>query len=215
MVLFAIACGGGFALARVVSGQNLLPPQTPETGVLATLGTVGGSSEPLKLVPQHANASATANVSRDSEYTLSVPEGWQRFIASRKFSFGTSTVVQYISPDGRQSLRLERIPNFYEKYSEHDAIAAVRSSGSPDSFTFTRDPAQTPNGVEIMFRAVERAQSNSANPDAVITRATYALIKQSENTLWLLSLTVPAEQEDTASATFNQIAPTLSFPASS
>ncbi|WP_037366092.1 serine/threonine-protein kinase [Amycolatopsis orientalis] len=215
MVLFALACGGGFALARVVSGQDLLPPQSPQTGVLSTAGTVGGSAQPLKLVPQHANASATANVTRDSEYTLSVPEGWQRFIASRKSTFGTSTVVEYISPDGRQSLRLERIPNFYEKYSEADAMAALRSSGSQDSFTFTREPVRTNNGTEVMFRAVERAQSNSANPDAVITRATFALIKQSENTLWLLSLTVPAEQEDTASATFHQISPTLSFPAAS
>ncbi|MGV9295855.1 serine/threonine-protein kinase [Amycolatopsis sp. NPDC003676] len=215
MVLFALACGGGFALARVVSGQNLLPPQSPETGVLATLGTVAGSSEPLKLVPQHGNASATANVSRDSEYTVSVPEGWKRFIASRKSAYGASTVVQYLSPDGRQSLRLERIPNFYEKYSLNDAMAALRSSGSQDSFNFTREPVQTNNGVEVMFRAVERAQSRSANPDAVITRATYALIKQADNTLWLLSLTVPAEQEDTGSATFNQIAPTLSFPATS
>ncbi len=215
MVLFALACGGGFALARVVSGQNLLPPQGVETGTLATAGTVGGSSEPLKLIPQHANASSTANVTRDSEYTLSVPEGWKRFIASRKSTFGTSTVVQYVSPDGRQSLRLERIPNFYEKYSIGDAMTALRSSGSPDSFNFTREPVQTPNGTEVMFRAVERAQTHSANPDAVITRATYALIKQSENTLWLLSLTVPAEQEDTGSATFDQIAPTLSFPAAS
>ncbi|EFL04931.1 serine/threonine kinase [Streptomyces sp. AA4] len=211
MVLFALACGGGFALARVVSGQNLLPPQAPESGVLATVGTVGGSSQPLKLVPQHANASSTANVTRDSEYTLSVPEGWQRFIASRKSTYGTSTVVQYISPDGRQSLRLERIPNFYEKYSLGDALSALRSSGSQDSFTFARGPAQTPNGTEVMFRAVERAQSNAS----AITRATFALLKQSDNTLWLLSLTAPAEQEDTASTTFSQIAPTLSFPATS
>ncbi|MGW7538013.1 serine/threonine-protein kinase [Amycolatopsis sp. NPDC054798] len=215
MVLFAIACGGGFALARVVSGQNLLPPQTPETGVLATLGTVAGSSEPLKLVPQHGNASGTANVSRDSEYTVSVPEGWKRFIASRKSIFGTSTVVQYISPDGRQSLRLERIPNFYEKYSEHDAVEALRLASSQDSFTIAQPEHQTPNGTELTYRAVERAQSRSAKPDAVITRATFALIKQSGNAAWLLSLTVPSEQEDTGSATFDQIAPTLSFPASS
>ncbi|NEC54213.1 serine/threonine protein kinase [Amycolatopsis rubida] len=211
LVLFALACGGGFALARVVSGQNLLPPQGPAVGGLAAPGTVAESSQPLNLIPQQANASSTANVTRDSEYTLSVPEGWKRFIASRKSVFGTSTVVQYISPDGRQSLRLERIPNFYEKYSLGDAMAALRSSGSQDSFNFTRDPAQTANGTEVMFRAVERAQSNAT----AITRATFALVKQSDNTLWLLSLTVPAEQEDTAANTFSQIAPTLSFPATS
>ncbi|XHU11824.1 serine/threonine-protein kinase [Amycolatopsis sp. WGS_07] len=215
MLLFAVACGGGFALARVVSGQDLLPPQKMSTGVLGTLGTVEGSSTPPKLLPQHGNASATANVSRDSEYTVSVPEGWQRFIASRKSTYGTSTVVQYVSTDGRQSLRLERIPNFFERYSEGDAIEALKLSSSQDSFTSAREAHETANGTELAYRTAERAPGPEGKAGPVITRTTFALIKQSGNALWLLSLTVPTEQEDSSSGLFAQIAPTLSFPASS
>ncbi|GAA3539692.1 serine/threonine-protein kinase [Amycolatopsis ultiminotia] len=222
VVLFLVAGVGGFALARVASGQPLLPLQN--SGVPG-VAPVEEPQKPLKLVGRQGNASATANVSRDSAYTVSVPENWQRFIASRRSAIGPSAVVQYLSPDGRQSLRLERFAGFLAKHSEEDYVNSLPPKAAEDAFTIAQGPAKTANGTELAYRTVERAQgkpsgeppeqTTNQEPTGAITRATFALLKSAGNDLWVLALTVPSEQEDTAAGTFDKIEPTLSLPGAS
>ncbi|WP_020662596.1 serine/threonine-protein kinase [Amycolatopsis benzoatilytica] len=214
VLLFAIAVGGGFALARVASGQDLFPPKSQHLRQASAPGTPGAASTPLKFVPQQGNASSNANVTRDSQYTLSVPADWPRFIAARKSSFGASTVVQYVSPDGRQSLRLELIPKFFQSFSEKDAVEALKQSSSQDSLYNVRAPDRTSYGTELAFRTAERGQDRSSNPAAGIVRTTYGLLKQAGDSLWLLSLTTPGEQEEAGAKTFAQIEPTLAVAGS-
>ncbi|WP_328612308.1 serine/threonine protein kinase [Amycolatopsis sp. NBC_00345] len=214
VVLFLAAAGGGFALARVASGQELLPPAGMTDGTEAPGGTTL-PPEPLKLVPQKGDASDTANATADSLYTVSIPDGWKRFVAGRTSKLGPSTIVQYVSPDGRQSLRLERFPGYFKTRSTDDYLKSLPETYGPESFTIVQGPATTAGGTDLMYRNVEHAtsprQQESSTP---ITRATFASLRQAEGNLWVLSLTVPSEQEDTAAGTFNEIAPTLTFPSS-
>ncbi|HWD06561.1 MAG TPA: serine/threonine-protein kinase [Amycolatopsis sp.] len=212
VVLFLIAGVGGFALARVISGQSVVPP----TGSAAPAGTgaAAQSTAPGKLVPQTGNASATANVSRDSQYTVSVPEGWQRFVSDRTTSIGPAVVVEYVSPDGRWSLRLERYAGYFPQHTTRDYERYLSTSTDPDSFAFAQRPSATSAGVEMTYRTVEHSEPRGGGEDdKTITRATFAVLKQSNNALWAVSLTVPVEIEDSGAATWDRIEPTVSFPA--
>ncbi|WP_326838190.1 serine/threonine-protein kinase [Amycolatopsis rhabdoformis] len=213
VVLFLIAGVGGFALARLISGQPVLPP----AGSAAPAGSAGNPEPPaeVKLVQQRGNASETANASRDTEYVVSVPEGWQRFVAGRTSnSLGSSTVVQYLSPDGHQSLRIERFPSYLRKHKLSEYESSLQSAAGPKSFSFARGPVQTQAGVEMTYRTVEHSQPRGTDTDSGpgITRTTYALLKTSNDALWVVSLTVPTEIEDGGTKTWSMIEPTLSFP---
>lgn len=214
VVLFAVAGGGGFALARLVSGQQLLPPAGSPAGG-GNPPTVTPPPSPPKLVPQKGDASDTANATPDSLYTVSVPDGWKRFAAGRTSQqLGPSMVVQYVSPDGRQSLRLERYPGFYKSHSTDDYLTNLQTTYSPDTYTVAQPPTPTDDGVELTYRNVEHAPAKAKDQTGAITRATFTSLRQVDANLWVLSLTVPSEQEDTAAATFHQILPTLSFTGS-
>ncbi|MGW4483662.1 serine/threonine-protein kinase [Amycolatopsis sp. NPDC004368] len=210
VVLFLIAGVGGFALARLISGQPLVPP----AGSAAPAGSANTTEAPaqLKLVPQHGNASETANATRDTEYVISVPEGWQRFIAGRiSNNLGSSTVVQYVSPDGHLSLRIERFPGYLAKHDESDYEASLQAAG-PNSFNFVVPPTKTDAGTELKYRTSEHSQPGRRGSDSGITRTTFALLKTSNDSLWAVSLTVPAEIENVGGPTWDQIKKTLSFP---
>jgi hypothetical protein len=214
VVLFLVAGGGGFALARVASGQELLPAAGLPDGTEAPKGTTLPPA-PVKLVPQKGDAGDTANATADSQYTLSVPDGWKRFVAGRTSKLGPSTIVQYVSPDGRQSLRLERFPGYFKSHSTDDYLKSLPETYGPDSFTIAQNPTSTADGVDLTYRNGEHATvSRKQEPTTAIIRATFASLRQVDGNLWVLSLTVPAEQEDTAVETFHDIAPTLTFPSS-
>ncbi|MFD2490322.1 serine/threonine-protein kinase [Amycolatopsis jiangsuensis] len=218
VVLFLVAGGGGFALARVLSGQSLLPETLSGAPGYAPIER---PQTPAKLVSRQGNASATANVSRDSAYRLSVPEDWRRFIASRRSSaLGTSAVVQYISPDGRQSLRLERFENFTSKHSTSDYLASLNPSPgkNPETFSIAQPATGTADGITLTYRTAESTEVQGEphrSSGGSATRATFALLKEADSDLWVLSLTVPVEQEDTAGGTFGRIRPTLSLTGAS
>ncbi|MEV0065071.1 MULTISPECIES: serine/threonine-protein kinase [unclassified Amycolatopsis] len=212
VVLFLVAGIGGFALARLISGQSLIPPAGSATSAGAPGATVPPPQD-VNLVQQRGHASETANSTRDTEYVISVPEGWQRFIAGRSSnSVGASTVVQYVSPDGHQSLRIERFPNFLKKHDVADYEGSLRASADPGGFAFAKVPVQTDAGTEMIYRTVEHGDSAQRGPDSSITRTTFALLKTSGESLWAVSLTVPPEIEPDGAETWDRIKQTLSFP---
>lgn len=205
ILFFLAAAGGGFALARTVGGQPLLPPTSqthqPSSGVEVP-------AKPAELVSVSGDASIANGTGGD--YRVSVPSGWQKFIAPHSTKVGPTAVVQYLSPDGRQVLRLERLADFYPRgYQTADYITWLKQSLPEESVVFPAEPLNGTNGVQLLYRAPERANPGERQ-GTTITRSTFLYMLQAGDSLWLLSVTAPAEQETSARTDlFERIAPTL------
>ncbi|HET6708508.1 serine/threonine-protein kinase [Amycolatopsis sp.] len=207
ILLFLLAAGGGFALARAVGGQSLLPPdaapRTPSNGVTDVPAP--------SLVQQSGDASyATGN---GGQFGLQVPEGWQKFVAPHTTSkFGASTAVQYVSPDGRRSLRVERLAKYFTQYSDDgEYIGWLRESYPGNAFVLD-GPTPLPGGKgsTLTYRLAEGGTLPEGNGGGG-TRVTFMNLVQAGTSLWILSVTVPAEQENSGRQdVFDRVAGTLS-----
>ncbi|AGM03497.1 serine/threonine-protein kinase [Amycolatopsis keratiniphila] len=193
VVLFLLAAGGGFVLARAVGGQDLRPPEKLQQG--DTIVT----QPPPKLITQQGDAS-TVNGLKGGRFSLGVPEGWQKFVAPHVTKGLPSTVVQYVSADGRQTIRVERLSGFLadspaQAYfswlrSQHPEIAPI---GGP-----TTVPGRGDGSLRYTYRTTERASGNRDAPNESITRTTYMDLFGGGSDLWILSVTSPIEQENSA-----------------
>ncbi|WP_410569329.1 serine/threonine-protein kinase [Amycolatopsis sp. cmx-4-61] len=207
ILLFLLAAGGGFALARAVGGQSLLPPAA------APRSTSNGVTEvpPPSLVQQSGDASyVTGN---GGQFGLQVPEGWQKFVAPHTTTkFGASTAVQYVSPDGRRSLRVERLAKYFAQYPD-DGEYITWLKGSYLDNTFVLDgPVPLPGGKgsTLTYRLAEGGTLPESDRSGG-TRVTFMNLTQAGTSLWILSVTVPAEQENSGRRdVFDRVAPTLS-----
>ncbi|GAB3153820.1 serine/threonine-protein kinase [Amycolatopsis sp. NPDC004378] len=205
VLLFLVAAGGGFALARTVGGQSLFPPAAAPAGT---------PNEPTEvpapnLVSQTGNGSYTNG--DGGQFTLDVPEGWQRFVAPHNTKFGLSLAIQYVSPDGRRSLRLERLTKYFAQFDNDDEyIAWLKQSNADNGLVFF--PTQKMpdgKGTSLTYRVTEGA----ALPQGEQTggaRVTFANLIEAGTSLWVLSVTAPAVQETAAREdVFDRVAPTL------
>ncbi|WP_206788110.1 serine/threonine-protein kinase [Amycolatopsis sp. MtRt-6] len=207
ILLFLLAAGGGFALARAVGGQSLLPPdaapRTPSNGVTDVPAP--------SLVQQSGDASyATGN---GGQFGLQVPEGWQKFVAPHTTSkFGASTAVQYVSPDGRRSLRVERLAKYFTQYpDDSEYIGWLRESYPGNAFVLD-GPTPLPGGKgsTLTYRLAEGGTLPEGNGGGG-TRVTFMNLVRASTSLWILSVTVPAEQENSGRQdVFDRVASTLS-----
>ena len=128
ILLFVVAAGGGFALARTVGGESLLPPDAEPRGT---------SNGPTQVPPPalvHQTGDASYATGSGGQFGLDVPDGWQKFVAPHNTRFGVSTVVQYVSPDGRRSLRLERMEQYLPKHSTDEYLDYLRQSYPEEAF---------------------------------------------------------------------------------
>ncbi|MEV4148318.1 serine/threonine-protein kinase [Amycolatopsis sp. NPDC049691] len=205
ILLFLLAAGGGFALARTVGGQSLLPPAAEPAA------TSNGPTQvpPPTLVHQTGNGSYLTN--DGGQYALDVPEGWQKFVAPHNTKFGLSLVVQYVSPDGRRSLRLERLAKYFDQSENYDDyIGWLRQSYQGNSFELF-PPSNSPDGkgVTLTYRLAEGGTLPQQDGSGG-TRVTFMKLIQAGTSLWLLSVTVPAEQESAGQQdVFEPVAKTL------
>ncbi|KFZ82622.1 serine/threonine protein kinase [Amycolatopsis sp. MJM2582] len=193
VVLFLLAAGGGFVLARAVGGQDLRPPEKLQQG--DTIIT----QPPPKLITQQGDAS-TVNGLKGGRFSLGVPEGWQKFVAPHITRGVPSTVVQYVSPDGRQVIRVERLSGFLAESpppayfswlrSQHPEIAPI---GGP-----TTVPGRGDDSQRYTYRTTERATGNRDAVNESITRTTYMDLFSGGTDLWILSVTSTIEQENSA-----------------
>ncbi|GHG17396.1 MULTISPECIES: serine/threonine-protein kinase [Amycolatopsis] len=206
ILLFLLAAGGGFALARTVGGQSLLPPAAAPP---PTSNGVTDVPAPT-LVQQSGDASyVTGN---GGQFGLQVPEGWQKFVAPHTTTkFGASTAVQYVSPDGRRSLRVERLAKYFTQFpGDGEYIAWLKGSYPANAFQLY-DPTPLPGGKgsTLTYRLAEGGTLPEAGRGGG-TRVTFMNLVQAGSSLWILSVTVPAEQESSGQDVFSRIAPTLS-----
>jgi serine/threonine protein kinase len=206
ILLFLLAAGGGFALARTVGGQSLLPPAAEPTG------TSNGPTQvpPPTLVHQTGNGSALNN--DGGQYGLDVPEGWQRFVAPHNTKFGLSLAVQYVSPDGRRSLRLERLAKYFDQFDSYeDYIGWLRGSYQGSELElFTPSKSADGKSATVTYRLAEGGTLPQGDGGSGGTRVTFVKMVQAGTSLWILSVTVPVEQESAGQKdVFDRVAPTL------
>ncbi|MEU0789642.1 serine/threonine-protein kinase [Amycolatopsis sp. NPDC005961] len=205
ILLFLLAAGGGFALARTVGGQPLLPPAAEPTS------TPNGPTQvpPPTLVHQTGNGSALNN--DGGQYDLDVPEGWQRFVAPHNTKFGLSLVIQYVSPDGRRSLRLERLGKYFDQTDSYDDYITWLQQSYPDNAFELSETSTAPDhkSATLAYRLGE-AGTLPQNEGTGGTRVTFMKMVEAGTSLWLLSVTVPVEQESAGREdVFDRVAPTL------
>ncbi|WP_442785331.1 serine/threonine-protein kinase [Amycolatopsis sp. H20-H5] len=212
ILVFLIAAGGGFYLARTVGGQSLAPPEAQPDGISA-------SPPPPPLLVQARGDASNVNGIKGGQFTLDVPFGWQKFVAPHQTRLGSSTVVQYVSTDGQQVIRVERFANYFTGPRRlNDYLSWVQSASTASTYIpFGNEEKLTGrSGIRVSYRTIERASdgtqpqgSSDSSPDSV-RRTTYADLFQEGSSLWVLSVTAPTEQETTARTyVFERIEPKL------
>ncbi|WP_256475963.1 serine/threonine-protein kinase [Amycolatopsis sp. WQ 127309] len=201
ILLFLVAAGGGFALARTVGGESLLPPAAEPRP------PANGPTEvpPPELVRQSGDANVATGV-KGGEFGLGVPKGWQKFVAPHDTRFGLSTVVQYVSDDGRRAIRLERLTNYFGDYpGDQPYIDQLKQLYPSDGFQLF-PPQPLANGTTLTFRTTDSGASSS------VTRVTFMNLLKAGSSLWIFSVTAPTEQEDaTRKDVFEPVAQSLTI----
>jgi hypothetical protein len=209
IVLFCGAAGGGFALARVVGGEPVLPPATTSQQTHAP----APSTKVPDLELQTGDA-ATVNGVQGGGYAVSVPAGWMRFVEERAIDADLrSTRIYYVSNDGRQMLTVER---FYGYFPDHSTNDYVDSLADDENQTYTKsDPTPVKGldggqpGAQLTYRTKTRAE-NLAPGARNLNRVTFANLLPLGGDLWVLAVTVPVDQEDTGrSQLFDRITQTF------
>lgn len=214
IVLFVAAAAGGFALSRYVGGEPLLPPEQTSASPTTNQDTED-DAEALK--PTTDNA-ATVTGAQGGGFALPVPADWVKFVEEiSDKELTNSTRVFYVSTDGTQLLTVERLAGYYPDHEIKEYLAQLRSK-KPDVSVDIVDqvpiagldnagpyePAQ-----EVKYRATTNAQELVPDDPAALNqnRVTFAYLLPYVGDLWVVSMTVPIEQEDSGDRLFDKIAP--------
>jgi eukaryotic-like serine/threonine-protein kinase len=211
LALFVGGAVGGFALTRAVGHRPLTPPPTEPT-----------TQAPSAVLPlqefaaQRADA-ATAKGKNGGAFTISVPKDWAKFVEQRAADkqLPESTRVHFLSLDGTQEVTVERFADFYPDNSMSTYVSLLQSGGSVWPATsvekvHTAAAKGTPGGrepaLDLTYRTVDRIGSSGEGAN----RSTTARLIANGDDLWVVSLTVPIQQEDNGHAKlFPQIAPSF------
>jgi eukaryotic-like serine/threonine-protein kinase len=220
VLLFFAASAGGFALARYVADKPLLPPSK---SVVQQPPSSTSSSAPDPLRTRSGNAT-TVKGEQGGGYSLPVPLDWVEFVEEiRDEKYVDSTHVYYLSPDGTQSLTVERLARFYEIPGRYniDTYLGRLAQQSPDvridrvsdtatkGFETNGGPPPPEPAREVVYRSTANAQVLVPNDPGALdqNRVTYARLIPYAGDLWVVSVTVPIEQEDSGDRLFDRIAP--------
>jgi serine/threonine protein kinase len=197
MLLFLVATGGGFALARTVGGQSILPPER-QSGLAAPAPT----SLP-RLVAQTGDAT-NANGISGAQFSIEVPDTWAKFVTQQASSrLPVSTLVQFVAPDGRQVIGVQRFGDYFPKHaSEDDYLTIMGTSFGAGNFVQVEKLPRPNGGVRVQYRTLEQGAAeprpkSGAGPSQSSWRTTFADVFRLGNSLWVVSVTVPVEQERT------------------
>jgi hypothetical protein len=214
VLFFFAAAGGGFALSRYVGGKSLLPPEQSETQV----STPPSDDKPDDLVTRSGNA-ATVTGAQGGGFSLPVPRSWVEFVEQiGDKEFVNSTRMYYVSPDGTQLLTVERLTDFYPDHDIQEYLDRLGSTSSDviNDVIDARDingldmngVAPPESAMELFYRVTIDANELAPDvPGAVDqNRVTYAHLLPYFGDLWVVSVTVPIDQEDSGGRLFRSIA---------
>jgi hypothetical protein len=212
VVFFFAAAGGGFALSRYVAGETLLPPEQQTIGPGPTESP---DNEANELATRSGNA-VTVKGAQGGGFDVLVPKDWVEFVEEvpdEKFVDGTQ--VFYVSPNGTQLLTVERLARFYtEGFTIQDYIDRLTDE-EPDVSVEIADRQPLPSdgstpepGLALNYRSTTNAKVLVPDdPNALDqNRVTFAHLIPYAGDLWVVSVTVPIEQESAGDRLFGQIA---------
>lgn len=197
VLLFAVAAGGGFALARVVGGADVLPPERTSTP------SSPRPEVPLGELQERTGDAATVAGAQGGGYRVRVPADWVRFVEERVAEELTSTRIYFVSPDGTRMLMIERVPGFYPN---HSIEGYVRTLSEQQNVTFEQTDRVSIRGIgpgepaqQLIYRTTAEAEKLApGDPRARnLNRVTFANLLPLDGDLWVVSVTVPVDQEDT------------------
>nr|WP_308211033.1 serine/threonine-protein kinase [Actinokineospora diospyrosa] len=201
VALFATAAVGGFALTRAVAGQPVLPVSAPVASQQA--------AAPLRELAVRTADAATLAGEQGGSFSVPVPGDWVKFVEQRSArTLPNSTRVHWVSPDGTSEIVVERFPNFYPKYAVEQYLR-VLSSRTP-GFRVVGN-TQLDNGTpepssQLTYRSVDAVAAGATGSD--VNRASIANVLPIDKDLWVVSVTVPIDQEDTGRrGLFARVAP--------
>jgi eukaryotic-like serine/threonine-protein kinase len=209
MVVFVTAATGGFAAARTLRGQSLLPPAP-----IPVAGPIIPTGAPVGELTARTGDAATVKGTGGGAFTIKVPQGWQMFVEERvPKNFPASTRVHYVSPDGKYELIVERIANFYTPPVQHTIAQYILSLQSTwpngdyvESGAVPLDKYPGEGGpqaaVQLRYRTVDFEK---------LRRSTFANVIPKQDDLWVVSLTAPTVVEDDETKLFEQITPSFGF----
>ncbi|MBB5906327.1 serine/threonine protein kinase [Actinoalloteichus hymeniacidonis] len=206
--LFLGAAAGGFAIARTVGGEAILPSTTQEH---RTDGAEDFSGE-----LQYQQRTGTATDSDPSQgisgrYSLDIPRGWVAFHEQGRAELGPDIRHRYLAEDGSRMISVQRLIDFYPDGRVADYIDTLSqpwsSSGELLMLGATTSPAP-PGGIEpdqsISYRRVEVGLTSNAD-QREIRRSTFANLLPRGDDLWVVSVTVPTETEGAGSRIYEHV----------
>jgi hypothetical protein len=205
-VLFAAAAAGGFALARFLGGMPVLPAQ-------AEGRTPGETPADQQLVLRKGEATMLKG-EPGAGFSIRVPANWTKFATQQAVgTLPSSTLIEFVSADGRRVLSIERFGEFFPNRTFDDYLQALRTSWPTDGFELV-DRERLRAGDTVFYRTVESAKSpEAAGPGArALGRTTFAQLREDGSNLWVVSVTVPTEQERGGRARlFDRLLPTFTI----
>ncbi|MGC7095724.1 serine/threonine-protein kinase [Amycolatopsis lurida] len=200
VLLFLAAAAGGFMLTRVMAAESLIPPSAPATPSvpappLAELVTRNGDATNLK--------GTTGGL-----FSVDVPRDWTPFVTQRAAKpLPPSTLVQYVSVDGRQTLSVERFANFFTSGKIDDYVAGLQIGWPSGAFRINEYTPTQGISEDLMLAYRTREDAPTAGS---MGRSTFAHVFRRGNSLWSVRVTVPTEQEDSGRRElFDRIHPTF------
>lgn len=199
LLLFLGAAAGGFALARIVGGVQLMPPQrTVATPQVAA---------PLSEFEVVTGTAATLAGAQGGGFSVPVPRDWTKFGEERVGTrLPNSTRVRFVSPDGTQELVIERFPGFYPKHRIKDYLGDLEARWPDGGYNEVSVIEITPRAGSEVDPPLQLTYRTSGATD--LSRQTFANLLPNGNDLWVVGVTVPVEAEDTGRTTlFDRIAP--------
>ena len=199
IVLFLAAAFGGFVAARVIAAQDVMPPSRDQQ-----------SAPPVPkptVFERRTGEASNVTGAPNGTFSVDVPADWTRFTSSQAGDdLPLSTLVQFVSASGSQMLAVNHFPQYFPGYDIDDYVSALRGNRSGGEFHLVHQAKLAEqDGITLMYRTIDRASGGSAS------RTTYSKVQRHGSSLWVVSVTVPTEQEETAkTALYDRILPTFS-----
>jgi hypothetical protein len=183
VLLFLVTATTGFGVARIASGRSALPH-------LAAPAALGASPDDPVLRPLMVQVGELPGI-RPTQFTVSVPQGWQQFREQRTLSDKSSTVTRFVSPDGSEVIAVDRVIGALPGGLAVDVDQYLSSylrklaQGLPQLVETQRQRASR-GALEVTFRTQEGGE---------LRRTTYLRMMPAKPDLWMVSVTVPTERE--------------------
>lgn len=186
VVLFVVAAGTGFVAARTLAGRSIQPPARPS----ASLPPQAPPVRQYNTVPAQAGVPGT----NEGNFTIQVPTGWVKFVEqhAQQPRLPSSTAVHWVKQDGTFDMGVERFPDFLPRYSADDYVRTLANT-TPGT-QVSQPVAPTPSPVSGTDTQPADVEYRTVDTD----RTMWVSFHPQGADMWVLTLTVPTDQEGSA-----------------